>query len=62
MSTMGYTHLTPEQREQFLQNGWIRIENGVPKENIERFLENIWVRLGFDPDDKATWLKEKVRP
>lgn len=57
---MGYTHLTPEQREQFLQNGWIRIENGVPKENIERFLENIWVRLGFDPDDKATWLKEKI--
>ncbi|THH08899.1 hypothetical protein EW146_g8844 [Bondarzewia mesenterica] len=52
--------LTPEQREQFLAHGWIRIEGGVPKENIERFLENVWVRLGYDPDEKSTWLKEKI--
>ncbi|KAI0041388.1 hypothetical protein FA95DRAFT_1565428 [Auriscalpium vulgare] len=52
--------LTPFQRAQFLEHGWVRIEGGVPPANIAHFSENVWVRLGYDPDDKSTWQKEKI--
>lgn len=43
-----------------MDHGWIRIEGAVPKENIARFTQDVWVRLGYDPNDKSTWIKEKV--
>ncbi|KAA1476787.1 hypothetical protein DENSPDRAFT_827841 [Dentipellis sp. KUC8613] len=60
MAITEYKFLTPEQRTHFLEHGWVRIENGVPPENIARFLENVWVRLGYDPEDKTTWIEEKI--
>ena len=60
MAITEYEYLSAEQRAHFLEHGWIRIEQGVPKENIDKFTENVWVRLGYDPNDKSTWLKEKV--
>ncbi|TFY74101.1 hypothetical protein EWM64_g9911 [Hericium alpestre] len=60
MAITEYKYLTAEQRAHFLQRGWVRIENGVPPENVARFLENVWVRLGYDPDEKTTWEKEKI--
>ncbi|TFY74227.1 hypothetical protein EWM64_g9785, partial [Hericium alpestre] len=60
MAITEYKYLTAEQRAHFLQHGWVRIEHGVPPENVARFLENVWVRLGYDPDDKSTWQKEKI--
>lgn len=56
-----YRSLTPEQRQFFLDHGWIRIEGAVPMENIKRFTQDVWIRLGYDPNDKSTWAKEKVR-
>ncbi len=55
-----YNVLTPELRQQFLEKGWVKIENAVPLENIKSFSDDIWIRLGFDPSDKSTWTKEKV--
>ena len=55
-----YRTLTEEQRQHFLDHGWIRIEGAVPKEDIARFTQDVWVRLGYDPNDKSTWIKEKV--
>lgn len=52
--------MTPDLRKQFLEKGWVKIENAVPLENIKRFSEDIWIRLGYDPNDKTTWIKEKV--
>ena len=60
MGAKEYKTLTTEQRAQFLEKGWIKIENAVPAENIKRFSEDVWVRLGYDPNDKSTWEKEKV--
>lgn len=60
MAIEGYKFITPEQRNQFLEQGWVKIENAVPEEYLKRFSDDAWVRLGMDPDDKATWTKEKV--
>ncbi|KAI0067549.1 hypothetical protein BV25DRAFT_1846593 [Artomyces pyxidatus] len=60
MAITEYKFLTPEQRVQFLADGWVRIEGGVPPEHVELFTENVWVRLGYDPNDKSTWEEEKI--
>ena len=61
MAITKYQYLTPEQREHFLQHGWIKIPKAVKEEYLKAFTENVWIRLGYDPDDKSTWTKEKVR-
>ncbi|KAM5543274.1 hypothetical protein V8D89_003148 [Ganoderma adspersum] len=60
MAITEYKHLTPEQREHFLEHGWIRIPKAVKEEYQKAFTENVWVRLGYDPQDKSTWTKEKI--
>lgn len=62
MAIKEYKFLTPEMREHFLKYGWVRIEGGVSPENLKRFSHDVWVRIGYDPNDKSTWEKEKVRP
>ena len=52
--------MTPEMRQHFLEKGWIKIENATSMENIKRFSDDVWIRLGYDPNDKSTWEKEKV--
>ena len=56
-----YSVLTQDKRQHFLEKGWVKINNAVPMENIKKFSDDIWVRLGYDPKDKSTWVKEKVR-
>ncbi|OBZ67079.1 hypothetical protein A0H81_12880 [Grifola frondosa] len=60
MTIREYKYLKPEQREHFLDHGWVKIPKAVPGDIIKRFTENVWVRLGYDPDDKSTWAKEKI--
>ena len=61
MAISEYKHLTAEQRAHFLEHGWVKIRKAVKEEYLKQFTENVWVRLGYDPDDKSTWAKEKVR-
>jgi len=60
MAIQEYKYLTPKQRADFVEHGWVRIPKAVPDEIITRFTENVWVRLGYDPADKSTWTKEKI--
>ncbi|TDL13225.1 hypothetical protein BD410DRAFT_701234, partial [Rickenella mellea] len=60
MAIKEYKFLTPEQRTQFLEFGWVKIEDAVPPEYLDRFFHDAWIRLGFDPNDKSTWTKEKI--
>ena len=55
-----YKYLTPEQREHFLEHGWVKIPKAVNEEYLKRFTENVWVRLGYDPNDKSTWTQERI--
>ncbi|KAI0768809.1 hypothetical protein BD413DRAFT_561666 [Trametes elegans] len=60
MAISEYQHLTPEQCAHFLEHGWVKIRNAVKEEYLKQFTENVWVRLGYDPDDKSTWIEEKI--
>lgn len=55
------TGLTPEQRQHFLDHGWVRISKAISPEMVEKFAGDVWVRLGYDKDDKSTWKGEKVQ-
>lgn len=57
---MVHNRLTPAQKSHFLGHGWLRIPGGIPPENVQVYLSNIWIRLGYDPNDKSTWVEEKV--
>lgn len=50
--------MTPEQRAFFLEHGWVKVSQGVPKESVKEWTENAFVRLGWDPEDKSTWNSE----
>ncbi|KAH8927394.1 hypothetical protein BT69DRAFT_1347375 [Atractiella rhizophila] len=52
--------LTPQQRAQWMERGWVKIESAVPKEHIERWTKDVWIRLNMDPNDKSTWTQEKI--
>lgn len=54
------TGLTPEQRQHFLDHGWVRISKAISPEMIKKFAGDVWVRLGYDKDDKSTWKGEKI--
>ncbi|EJF60388.1 hypothetical protein BD309DRAFT_868296 [Dichomitus squalens] len=60
MAITEYKYLTPEQREHFLEHGWVKIPKAVKAEYVKAFTENVFVRLGYDPEDKSTWTKEKI--
>lgn len=51
---------TAEQRDFFLENGYIVIKHAFTREQTEDFTKEMWVRLGMDPEDKSTWNSDKV--
>ncbi|EMD37741.1 hypothetical protein CERSUDRAFT_65344 [Gelatoporia subvermispora B] len=60
MAARQFNYLTSEQREHFLEHGWVKIPSAVRDEHLRRFTEDVWIRLGFDPNDQSTWVKEKI--
>jgi len=55
-----YKVLTKEQRDGWMKNGYIKIEDAVDEENLKRFSEDVWIRLGYDRDDRKSWVKERI--
>ncbi|KAK7458014.1 hypothetical protein VKT23_009922 [Stygiomarasmius scandens] len=56
-----YKFITPEQKQHFLEHGWLHLPQGVKKENIDRFVGDVWIRTGYDPNDSTTWDEEWFR-
>lgn len=56
-----YKHLTPEERQHFVEHGWLRVPGAIKPKYIQEWMENIWVRLGWDKDDKSTWTEEYLK-
>ncbi|KAA1469954.1 hypothetical protein DENSPDRAFT_835655, partial [Dentipellis sp. KUC8613] len=55
-----YEHLTQEQVDFFMENGYIVVKNAFTKEKSDEWTTNMWVRLGLDPNDKSTWDRERI--
>ena len=49
--------LTEEQKQHFLDHGFIKLENSfsVDDEQCKGLLDRMWERLDMDPNDQETW-------
>lgn len=55
-----FNHLTPEQVNQFMKHGFLRIKKWFSQETAGAFTKDVWTRLGFDPNDPLTWTRERT--
>jgi hypothetical protein len=55
-----YEVLDADQREHFLQKGFVRVPGCFTREAAAELTASVWTRLGYDPDDQSTWLEPSV--
>jgi len=53
--------LSDGQVQQFIEDGFIRIDRGFPRELADAGRAILWRDTGCDPDDSATWRKPVIR-
>ncbi|THU38322.1 phytanoyl-CoA dioxygenase family protein [Niastella caeni] len=53
--------LSQEQIEQFLYEGFVRIDNAFPASTAEEVRKILWKETGCDPNDPTTWAKPVIR-
>jgi hypothetical protein len=53
--------LSDAQREQFLRQGFVKIENAFPSETAAEARAILWNATGCDPSDKTTWTRAVIR-
>ena len=53
--------LTDAQREQFLREGFVKLENAFSQDTAAEGRAILWQALGFDPQAPATWTRPVVR-
>jgi hypothetical protein len=49
------------RREQFIRDGFVRVENAFSRETAAEAREILWREIGFDPNDRKTWTSPVVR-
>jgi hypothetical protein len=52
--------LTDEQKQHWLDHGFIKIPQCFSREAAQNFTASIWSRLGISPTDKSTWASERI--
>lgn len=57
---MRYEVLDADQREQFLAQGFVRVDNCFSPEAASEYTSSVWTRLGYNPDDQATWAESSI--
>ena len=53
--------LTPAQIEQFITDGFVRIDAAFPRTLADAARAILWRATGCDPDDPATWTQPVIR-
>jgi len=53
--------LAREQIEQFISEGFIRIDRAFPRELADEGRAILWKDIGQDPKDRATWTRPVIR-
>lgn len=56
-----YTHLSEEERDHFVQHGWLKVSNAIDPHYLKLWMELLWVRLGMDAKDQTTWNPKYVK-
>ena len=47
--------LTADQQRLFLENGFIKVPNAIPKAVVDEWLSSVWTRAGVDINRRKTW-------
>ena len=55
------THLTDIQVQQFIRDGYTRIDHAFPRETAMEAQAILWKEAGCDPANPATWTQPVVR-
>lgn len=55
-----YRCLIDADVEQFIAKGYVKIEGAFPREVAEEWSRRCIHRLGYDPEDKLTWLEPRI--
>lgn len=53
--------LTEVEIRQFIEEGFIKIENAFPREVASAAREILWKDTGYDPHDNTTWTRPVIR-
>ncbi|MBL7700134.1 MAG: hypothetical protein JNK79_18350 [Chitinophagaceae bacterium] len=53
--------ITASQIEQFINEGYIKIEQAVPPSICSEIVDILWKDLGVDRNDRSTWTKPVIR-
>jgi hypothetical protein len=53
--------LNKEQERQFIDRGFVRIDNAFPRQIADSGLPALWAATDCDPHDRATWTRPVVR-
>ncbi|HEY8950748.1 MAG TPA: phytanoyl-CoA dioxygenase family protein [Rhizomicrobium sp.] len=53
--------LSSNQIEQFVEEGFVRIDDAFPRGVADAAREILWRETGCDPNDRATWTKPVIR-
>ena len=53
--------LSKQQIDQFIEDGYVQIENAVPEETCAEIREILWNDLGVDRNDSTTWTRPVIR-
>lgn len=53
--------LSDAQRDQFVLEGFVKLEGAFSQETAKEAREILWPATGCDPDDKTTWTRPVVR-
>ncbi|KZT54346.1 hypothetical protein CALCODRAFT_16213 [Calocera cornea HHB12733] len=56
-----YKFLTQEQRDHFLEHGWLKIPNAIQKKYVDEWMADYWTRMDYDEKDPSTWKEEYVK-
>ena len=53
--------LTARQVDQFIEEGFVRVDGAFPREIADAGLAALWDAIGCDPHDRTTWTRPVVR-
>ena len=59
--TPGVRGLAPAQIDQFISDGFVRIDQAFPRALADAALPILWKATGCQPDDPATWTQPVIR-
>ena len=57
---MAYRALTESDVHHFIRKGYVKISAAFPRETAEKWAAECFNRLGYDPNDKSTWVEPRI--